>query len=246
MAQTVDEIMNRELLLARPSEPAVDVLERLLSFRVSGAPVIDQDGAAVGVASWKDLIGRQGTVGEAMTSPASTVPLGTSIEHVAHLLAELGHHRLVVVNSAGAPIGVVTTLDVVRALVGAPVSHPDAFPHYDPESRLVWTDPVVLDLQVPSAVPMAPGLLVLLRGARGVSERVVWAEVASDLKARVADIVSNPAKHIPQLLHLHEQGELRFRVAPSADIGGQMAALRAVLYRARDQRRHAGRGESTV
>jgi CBS domain-containing protein len=96
-------------------QESVDEAARLLTFHdISGLPVCD-GGRVIGVVSEADLIGKSGaTVGEVMTSPATTVAESTSLEEVAELLTQQRIRRLPVVDAQGQLVGVVSRRDVLR------------------------------------------------------------------------------------------------------------------------------------
>ncbi len=239
MAKIVREVMNPELLQLSPGESAEDALLRLLAFKVSGAPVVE-DGMVIGVVSWRDLVGAEGVVHDFMSAPALTITGDQSVESAALLLAHSGHHRVIVVESDEQglrPVGVVSILDVVRGLTGVPVSHPDAFPHLDRESQLHWSDDAELNLGAVREVAESEGVVVLVQGGKAERENVVWAEASENVRRRLAEILGDPERQIPHLAPALRSGRLRFRVAEAPDITRRMAGLKTVLYRARDARR---------
>jgi CBS domain-containing protein len=93
----------------------VDEAARLLTFHdISGMPVC-VGSRVVGVVSEADLIGKSGsTVGEVMTSPATTVFESTRLEEVAEQLTHQRIRRLPVVDADGQLVGVVSRRDVLR------------------------------------------------------------------------------------------------------------------------------------
>lgn len=110
------------------AEAPVHEAELLLkSYRISGLPVTS-GGAVVGVISQTDLLNARSSeliganwdrvkVRHLMSQPAVTVHLATTVTRAARLmLAEL-IHRVVVVDAEGAPIGVLTSSDLLRALL---------------------------------------------------------------------------------------------------------------------------------
>jgi CBS domain-containing protein len=109
-------------------EAAVEDAERLLKERrVSGLPVVDQNGALVGVISRTDLLEDGGAamssllrrrpsglrVGELMTSPAVTVALSAPLVEAARLMRDNRIHRVVAVDDEGRPVGVLSASDFV-------------------------------------------------------------------------------------------------------------------------------------
>jgi CBS domain-containing protein len=232
MAITVREVMNRELFTLRPSERVDDAVRFLVGLGVSGAPVADEC-VPIGVVSLKDLLDvrlRGDTVGERMRSPVVSIDEDLHVDAAARVLAEHGVHRLIVVDAAGRGIGIVSAVDLLRGLLGVPAVHPPAFPHLDPRTGLSWTDDAPLDAVHVDRSPRGPGLVVLVRGAAGVRERVIWAESTDDIRGRLRAMIA-PTEHesitLRQLLLRPET--VRFRVAPSTSTAEQRRALRRVL-----------------
>jgi CBS domain-containing protein len=119
------------------ADAQVSEAERLLkTYRVSGLPVVSDD-ATVGVISQTDLVVARssGLIGgnwervlvrHLMTAPAVTVRTGTSLARAAQLMVSRHIHRLVVVDDEDRPIGVVSSLDLLRVLLKDPDIGPDA------------------------------------------------------------------------------------------------------------------------
>ena len=61
-----------------------------------------------------------------MTTPAVTVHTGTTMSRAAQLMVTRHIHRLVVVDDEDIPIGVVSSLDLLRVLLTDPDIGPDA------------------------------------------------------------------------------------------------------------------------
>ncbi len=94
---------------------------------VSGLPVVDANGDLVGVISRTDVV-EDGSipmavllrrrpsglrVGELMSSPAVTISPMTPLHEAASLMRERRIHRLVAVDDAGRPVGVLSASDFV-------------------------------------------------------------------------------------------------------------------------------------
>jgi len=137
----VGDVMTRDVVSVTPETPLKDVAAVLVERGVSGLPVCDADGAVVGVLSEADLLVKQGgspdrsgglfawlvetasapdlaklrahTAGEAMTTPAVTVPAGSAVSEAARTMVSLGVNRLPVVED-GRLVGIVTRADLVR------------------------------------------------------------------------------------------------------------------------------------
>jgi CBS domain-containing protein len=142
----VRDVMSRSVISVHRGTPLKDVAGLLIDHRVSGVPVVDPDGAVLGVVSEADLlIKEQGaeairhrrlarfvgesresrvqlaklaalTAGEAMTSPAVTIGSGSRISEAAALMTARKVNRLPVVDD-GRLVGIVTRADLVRAYV---------------------------------------------------------------------------------------------------------------------------------
>ena len=215
MAAIVGEIMNAELFIVRPHDPERSALDGLVSMGITAAPVLDEDGHPLGVVSIRDFVGdRIGpTAGDHMTSPAAIVRKDTRISDAARLMGESGYRHLVVVDDSGRAIGMLSALDVVRALVGVPTRHPDAFPHLDPRTGLSFTSDIAFDERHLREAPDAPGVLVLVHDPPGAPQRVVWVQSVPNLRTRLADLLSLPQHDSELSTWLTHRAHLRFRVA---------------------------------
>lgn len=110
------------------AEASAHEAEMLLkSYRISGLPVV-ADGAVVGVISQTDLLNARSSelIGAAwdrvkvrhlMSRPAVTVHLATTVQRAARLMLDEHIHRVVVVDMEGEPVGVVTSTDLLRAIL---------------------------------------------------------------------------------------------------------------------------------
>ncbi|HLE89351.1 MAG TPA: CBS domain-containing protein [Candidatus Limnocylindria bacterium] len=110
------------------AEAPVHEAELLLkSYRISGLPVT-ADGGLVGVISQTDLLNARSSeliganwdrvkVRHLMSRPAVTVHLATSVTRAARLMLDEHIHRVVVVDADGDAVGVLTSTDLLRALL---------------------------------------------------------------------------------------------------------------------------------
>jgi CBS domain-containing protein len=99
-------------------------LAQLLSARhISGAPVVSDDGAVIGVATEADLLSKTGaTVGDIMTARVTRVAEDTPVQEIVRLLRRLKIHRVPVMRGERL-IGIVSQGDIVRAIARA--DHPE-------------------------------------------------------------------------------------------------------------------------
>ena len=200
MARTVGEIMNREVFGVRPGDAPAGVMNGLLGLGITGAPVLDAEGRAIGTVSLRDLAsGRGGSASELMTAPAISVGEDALVAEAARRLADTGRHRLVVVDGSGRAVGVVSALDVVRGLLGLPAVHPAGFPHRDRETGLVWTDDAPLDLDHLESAPDGPGIVQIIHGGPEQTEAVVWIEACGNCYTRLTDMLAEPQADQPIL-----------------------------------------------
>ncbi len=139
----VKDVMTREVVTVEPWTPLREVARLMVDRRVSGLPVVDEDGSVIGVVSEGDiLVKERGQVGErslfdhllevngsegvkhdaqdaanAMTSPAVTIRPDRAVSEAAALMLDRCVNRLPVVDHHGALLGIVTRADLVRAFV---------------------------------------------------------------------------------------------------------------------------------
>jgi CBS domain len=213
MAKRVDEIMNRELLAVVPETPVQAVRELLRTFAIGAVPVVSDERRPIGMVTTGAVLDATGTAGDRMTRPALCIEGSTTIESAARQLAIADVHHLVVVDSAGVAIGIVSVLDVLRATLGLSSHHPAAFPHWDAATQSSWTDEWTLDAGHVSRAPDAPGVLVLVRGLAGETDAVVWVESCANVRRRLVGLTTLGSTAEPALARLLERHDLRFRAA---------------------------------
>jgi CBS domain-containing protein len=139
----IREVMTENVFTVTRDTSLKVVATRMLEYGVSGMPVVGEDETVVGVVSETDVLfkertapDRKGvvdwlvhyaedpplakldarTAGDAMTTPAVTIPSGRQLEDAATLMLDLRIDRLPVVDS-GRLVGIVTRTDLVRAFI---------------------------------------------------------------------------------------------------------------------------------
>jgi CBS domain-containing protein len=116
-----------------PMDATVEDAEELLrEFHITGLPVVDDNEHLVGVISQTDLLylaqpsvqalirhRDQGIrIGEVMSVPPITVDSTTWLADAARLMHDHHLHRVVVVDGANRPVGVVSSMDFVALAAG--------------------------------------------------------------------------------------------------------------------------------
>lgn len=219
MAVLIEEVMNRELFSVSPETRAKDAIGYLVALGISACPVVDRDERGAGMITLRDLLGApgDGKVSDHMSRPLATISEQASISEAAALLGETGYHHLVAVDRGERPVGMVSSLDVIRGLIGMPATHPATFPHYDRVFGVSWSDDVPFQADRVESAPASRGVLALIAGGAGRRERIVWAELSGNLRARLQAILTTPDEQPTMLHYWLEVGELRFRFAELAD-----------------------------
>jgi CBS domain-containing protein len=126
----IDTLMSRDPITVAPDEFVVDAERLLKTYRISGLPVV-ANGAVIGVISQSDLVVARSSamisghwdrlrVRHLMSTPAVTVHTTATVRYAAREMMGRHIHRLVVVGDDGTPVGVVTSLDLLRAIVEDP------------------------------------------------------------------------------------------------------------------------------
>jgi CBS domain-containing protein len=141
----VKDVMTKSVIAVGPRTTLKDVARLMVDRRMSGMPVVDDDGSVLGVVSEGDILvkerGRPGTgslldqllevngretvkhdardAADSMTSPAVTIRPDRPVAEAASLMLDRCVNRLPVVDRHGKLVGIVTRADLVRAFVRA-------------------------------------------------------------------------------------------------------------------------------
>jgi tRNA nucleotidyltransferase (CCA-adding enzyme) len=124
---TAGDLMSRELVTLPDTATAEEATAVLTAKGVSGALVLDAAGRPVGVLSRSDLLIHAAEAANTPGDPPAAVrdlmtPVVFSIRpdaparRVVEELLSFQVHRLFVVDEAGHPLGVITPMDIIRAL----------------------------------------------------------------------------------------------------------------------------------
>ncbi|HEU5216260.1 MAG TPA: CBS domain-containing protein [Gaiellaceae bacterium] len=202
----VRDVMTSEVITVRPGTSLKEVATILTECRISGVPVVDEEGRVVGVVSEGDILfkergpsERKGMLArlteaheleerlkheahaaaEAMTAPAKTIVAWRPVSAAAAQMLDEGVNRLPVVDDQGRLVGIVTRADLVRAFV-----RPDADIEREIREKVLAR---TLLLESPGAVTVSvvDGKVVLGGSARMRTD----AELVPRLVAKVPGVV---------------------------------------------------------
>jgi len=234
MATHVSEIMNREVFSLHPMDSVETAVGGLAAMGITGAPLVDSMGVVTGMVSLRTLVAspEAKTVVDCATLPAISVSPETSIDEAARLIGSKGVHRVPVVDPEGRPVGIVSSLDLVRALMGLPVAHPATFPRLHDELGIEMTDPAAFQENEIENAPEGSGIIVLIHGRYGAPELPLYVEYANDVRARLTDLMTVPQDdYALQRILTHDRSHLRFRVAPATDRASAQKTVAALSSR---------------
>lgn len=124
-SKIVREIMNAKLLYIGENDRVSLARRHILEFGVTAVPVLDETHRPVGVVSLRDLSRDADDVQPSST--VTTVKDTDGVDEAARRLAETDFHHLVVVDEKGVAVGMVSSVDFLRALLGLDPRHPKAF-----------------------------------------------------------------------------------------------------------------------
>ena len=143
----VSEVMTSNVTFLQTTATLDEAWQILHARSISGAPVLSRFGQLVGIASKADLadprhhvgdvVGTVRTVRDVMTRVVYAVRASDSVLSAVRLMIDEDIHRAIVVNQDGSVAGIVTPMDILRALVrGADVAGPG-----EERVRLKFVDP---------------------------------------------------------------------------------------------------------
>ena len=173
---TVRDAMTRSVVSVRRSTPLKEVAQVLIDNGIGGVPVVDLDGAVLGVVSEADLLVKEQGAGairhrplarvfgesretrsqlvklaattadKAMTTPAITIAPGRPIHEAAAIMTARRVNRLPVVED-GRLVGIISRADLVRAYVRSDAELAETI-RRDVVLGILWLDPAVFTVDV--------------------------------------------------------------------------------------------------
>lgn len=131
--QRVGDVMSKPPITASPGEPLAVAAARMAKAKVKRLPVVDDRGKLVGVIARLDILrqvadaqtktgvkppppGAGRTVGDVMTSQIPTVNAAANLAEMINAFVSANSHRLIVIDKAGLPLGLVSDADVVSRI----------------------------------------------------------------------------------------------------------------------------------
>ena len=114
----IDQIMQYPVMTGTPHQTRGHVRQLMAEHRVSALPIVDSDGAAVGIVTAADLLHDLpdgAPVSSFMTSPVLTVPRYEKPHIAARIMRNHRFHHLVVTEHHAA-VGIVSAYDLLELL----------------------------------------------------------------------------------------------------------------------------------
>lgn len=123
---TAGEIMRTKLVTVTPKMSVMDAVALLLKNQFSGAPVVDESGALVGIMSELDCVNHISDavmngvppkqVEDLMTAEVETVEPDTTLLTLVHIFSQRRFRRVPVVDRSGKLLGQISRRDVMATL----------------------------------------------------------------------------------------------------------------------------------
>lgn len=125
-ATRAGDIMTRPVVSIRPSQSYREAIELLTQHRLTGLPVVDEEGHLLGFLSEKDVLLAGGRLSKAsrkyldskirFKKSVKVGKLSMSIDRVAEMLAGKAYRHLPIVDNDGVLCGIITRRDLIRIL----------------------------------------------------------------------------------------------------------------------------------
>jgi CBS domain-containing protein len=226
----VQDLMTVNVVTVRSDAPLKGAAALLAEHRVSGLPVVDDDGRVLGVLSEADVVLKETgceewhgfferliaaspsrvdlklaarTVGEAMSAPAVTIGPRRPVTDAATKMIQEGVGRLPVTDDAERLVGIITRADLVRAFVRTDAEIEREI-REDVFRRTLWLEPDAVQIEV------AGGEVRL----SGVVETKTDAELIPTFVQRVPGVVAVLSK----LRWCEENGHRRLRAGSAVGL----------------------------
>jgi CBS domain-containing protein len=123
MSLYASDVMVKDVITVSESTPLKEVARLFGEKKITGAPVVNDQGELVGVISETDIIRKTTNIGawspslagQIMTKPVVTVSPNDTLQRVSELMYNRRIHRVVVAEGREI-VGIITTMDILRAI----------------------------------------------------------------------------------------------------------------------------------
>lgn len=126
----VSDLMTHSVVTLLPEMTLAQAAATLSTIGVTGAPVCDEEGRLIGVFSQSDVVKLDESivegarVADTMTRAVHTVRASDPLQAALGSMATHGVHRLPVLDDEGHLAGIITPMDVVRAIASGRMQVP--------------------------------------------------------------------------------------------------------------------------
>ncbi len=120
MSKTIAEVCSPATLTRRANDLVGQVRDDMLDAGVHCIPIVDDDGAPVGIVSSWDLVEEyqpSEAIANAMTSRVVTIGPDEPLQEAAREMRNNYVHHLVVVDEGGSMLGVISTMDLLDVII---------------------------------------------------------------------------------------------------------------------------------
>ncbi len=214
MATTAAEIMERDFVHASQGGSVFGLLRQMDDRHLGSAPVLDGEGRPVGSATVRELESCHDIeeLADHLTLTAVSVDQNTSIEAAARALAEQHADSLVLVNERGVAVGVLSALDLLRAVLGLNAGQQDPTKPAAAKREVAWRHAGPLEVTAAHRAPEEPGIILLSSGVDAETSRPVWVEPSLNIRERLDQMLRAPQDDpaLEALLAVYPRA-LRFR-----------------------------------
>ncbi len=168
------DVMSEGVVTTTPDESLKHAASKMVQARVSGLPVLDEEGMLIGIITEADFLRHEAnreaggtsllgalferrqppeplTVGESMTRNPVVVLPDVTLAEAARLMASKGVKRLPVVDTEGKLMGIISRADVVAAFTRPDEVIEDEI-REDVVRRVLFIDPASIDVDVSEGV----------------------------------------------------------------------------------------------
>jgi len=118
----VSDVMTKKVISISSQDSMADAARKLRDHSISGLPVVDSQERCTGILSALDFVKQakdSDRVSQHMTSSVQSIGASQPLLKAARVMCTNHIHRLPVLDDQQRPIGMVTALDVVAALIHA-------------------------------------------------------------------------------------------------------------------------------